>query len=80
MMSEVRKFRWASDQHNNHGYGTGDGFDYDTRTEKVHPVKKGERFGQDQYGLLLLLGLLPDLNTLERWVANPDDDFVEVTE
>lgn len=78
-MSEVRKFRWLTNQNNKVGYGPNDGFDYDVATQKVYPVKHGERFGQDHYGLMQLLGLLPDLEVLERWVANPDDDFSEVT-
>lgn len=80
-MSEVRKFRWKTNQNNKIGYGPNDGFDYDTVKGEAWPVKNGERFGTPEgRGLMLLLGLLPDLEVLERWVANPDDDFSEVTE
>lgn len=79
-MSEVRSFRWLSYNKNPQGYGPGDGFDYDVQTGEVHPVKGEQRFlSQEGRGLALLIGLIPDLETLERWVANQDDDFSEVT-
>lgn len=79
-MSNVRKFRWETTTKNPEGYGPNDGFDFHPETLKVVPVKNGEVFGDDESHLLmLLLGLLPDIELLEKWAADPKDDFVEVT-